>query len=290
VLSGLGGDEVTGGVPTPTPELANLLATGRLGAFTHRLGIWALNKRKPWFRLLFETLKLFLPPALAGPSGHVPPAWLHTQFINRQRKALGGYRSRLSLFGPLPSIQESLCTLDTLRRQLSCQPLSLVPLCEKRYPYLDRDLLEFLYSIPREQLVRPGQRRSLMRRALTGIVPDELLQRKRKAYVARRPMIVVSAISSELMKMSRDMLSVHLGFVVQSEFARTVEQATGGLEVPLIPLMRTIALELWLRSLQNKAPILHPSEGTRGSRIGSSSHEYWGKTNSQLRKLQTERR
>ena len=33
---------------------------------------------------------------------------------------------------------------------------------------------EFMYAIPREQLVRPGQRRSLMRRALAGVVPDEL--------------------------------------------------------------------------------------------------------------------
>ena len=32
--------------------------------------------------------------------------------------------------------------------------------------------------------MRPGQRRSLTRRALTGIVPDELLNRKRKAYVS----------------------------------------------------------------------------------------------------------
>ena len=52
-----------------------------------------------------------------------------------------------------------------------------------RYPYYDRDFLEFMYAIPREQIVRVGQRRSLMKRALVGIVPDEILNRKKKETV-----------------------------------------------------------------------------------------------------------
>jgi hypothetical protein len=53
---------------------------------------------------------------------------------------------------------------------------------EARYPYLDRRLCEFLFSIPGEQILRSMQRRSLMRQALVGIVPSEILQRKRKAF------------------------------------------------------------------------------------------------------------
>lgn len=49
---------------------------------------------------------------------------------------------------------------------------------EARYPYLDRRLCGFLFSIPREQILRSMQRRSLMRQALVGIVPSEILQRK----------------------------------------------------------------------------------------------------------------
>lgn len=45
-----------------------------------------------------------------------------------------------------------------------------------------------------EQLVRPGHRRSLMRRALVGIVPDELLNRKCKEYIARGPMTATPAV------------------------------------------------------------------------------------------------
>jgi asparagine synthase (glutamine-hydrolysing) len=46
VLSGIGGDEVTDGVPTPGPELEDLLARGQFQRFAHRMKVWALNKRR----------------------------------------------------------------------------------------------------------------------------------------------------------------------------------------------------------------------------------------------------
>ena len=187
VLSGVGGDEVMGGVPTPAPELENLLARAQFGALAHQLKVWALEKRKPWFNLFWEAARGFFPPALVGVPKYMRPGpWLQYSFVKRHRAALTGYPSRTKLFGPLPSLQESMSTLDALRRQLARTALPFEPPYEKRYPYLDRGLLEFMFAIPREQLVRPTQRRSLMRRALVGIVPDEILNKKGKAFVARR--------------------------------------------------------------------------------------------------------
>src|SRR6266700_7893656 len=45
LLSGIGGDEVSGGIPTPMPELSDLLATLRFRKLAHRLKVWALEKR-----------------------------------------------------------------------------------------------------------------------------------------------------------------------------------------------------------------------------------------------------
>jgi|SRR6266480_2909100 len=104
--------------------------------------------------------------------------------------------SRLSVFGPRPSFQANLNTLANLRRQINVNNLSKVACFEKRYPYLDRGLLEFVYSIPREQLVRPGQRRSLMRRALVGIVPKEILERRRKAFFVKKPVTRIAMIGA----------------------------------------------------------------------------------------------
>jgi asparagine synthase (glutamine-hydrolysing) len=47
VLSGLGGDEVMGGVPTPMAELEDLIATAQFKRLVYQLKLWALNKRRP---------------------------------------------------------------------------------------------------------------------------------------------------------------------------------------------------------------------------------------------------
>jgi asparagine synthase (glutamine-hydrolysing) len=261
VLSGIGGDEVTGGLPTPTPELMDLLALCRFRTLARQLKVWALNKRKPWFRLFFDAALGFFPPVVVGVPQHMCPApWLNPNFIKRNRVPLTGYPSRLSLFGPLPSYQENVATLEALRRQLACSSLPSRPPYEKRYPYLDRTLLEFLYAIPREQLVRPGQRRSLMRRALGGIVPDELLNRRRKAFVVRSPMAAISAEWDSLNEMSQQMISTSLGIVDAKLFCEAIQSAHDGKEVRIVTVMRTLGIESWIRTIRNEGILVpHPS-------------------------------
>jgi asparagine synthase (glutamine-hydrolysing) len=251
VLSGIGGDEVMGGVPTPAPELENLLARAQFGALAHQLKVWALEKRKPWFHLFLEAARGFFPPALVGVPKYMRPApWLQSSFVKHHWAALTGYPSRTKLFGPLPSFQENVGALDTLRRQLTRTALPFEPPFEKRYPYLDRSLLEFMFAIPREQLVRPSQRRSLMRRALVGIVPDEILNRKTKAFVVRSPMVAISNDWTHFAEMTQNMLSSSLGIVDSERLLATLQKGRRGEEVPTIALMRTIFIEGWLRSLR----------------------------------------
>lgn len=265
VLSGIGGDEVTGGIPTPAPELEDLLARGHLKTLAHQLKLWALNKRKPWFHLFSEATRAFLPSDLVGAAKYKQPApWLNAAFVKRNLSVLHGYECRLKLFGPLPSFQENVGTLAALQRQLGCGVLPSEPPHEKRYPYLDRSLLEFMYAIPREQLVRPGQRRSLMRRALVGIVPDELLNRKRKAFVVRGPMAAISIASRTLIEMTQRMVSDSFGIINSESFSETLQMARTGHEVAINTLMRTVSLECWLRSLA-------PSLAKEGESLNSAT-------------------
>ena len=255
ILSGIGGDEVLGGVPTPTPELEDLLARAHFRKLAHQLKVWALQKRKPWLNLLFETAKRFFPPSVAGlPKSRRPAPWLDASFVKRNLSAFEGYEKRIKLLGALPSFQENLGTLEVLRRQLACSGLPKDPPHEKRYPYLDRELLEFLFSIPREQVIRPGQRRSLMRRALAGIVPEEVLNRKSKGFISRSPRVVVSAEWNRLAR--HDLVSASLGIVDPDKFFAALQTARLGQDVRLIPLIRTIMIELWLRSLSNRELVL----------------------------------
>jgi asparagine synthase (glutamine-hydrolysing) len=247
MLSGIGGDEVMGGVPTPTPELEDLLARARFRALAHQLKVWALQKKKPWFHLFWEAARGFFPPALVGVPKYMRPApWLQSNFVKHHRAALTGYPSKVRLFGPLPTFQENVGTVDGLRRQLAHTALPFEPPFKKRYPYLDRGLLEFIFSVPREQLVRPTQRRSLMRRALVGIVPDEILNKKGKAFVARAPLVRISRDWANLVEMTQHMVSSSLGIVDDERILGFLQKAR---RVPTVILTRTIWIEGWLRDL-----------------------------------------
>lgn len=250
VLCGIAGDEVTGGVPTPIPELEDLLARARLRQLASRLKTWALARRKPWFHLLFESAAGFLPAWLSGtPEIKHPAPWLNPGFSNRNRSALLGYPRRVKLFGPLPSLQENIATLEALRRQLTCDMPSSEPLFEARYPYLDRGLLEFLFAIPREQLVRPGQRRSLMRRALAGIVPDAIRNRKRKAFVSRTPLATIAAHHAELAAMFCQPVASTLGIADSAAISLALQRARDGQEGRIVQLLRIMEVETWLRQM-----------------------------------------
>jgi asparagine synthase (glutamine-hydrolysing) len=247
VLSGIGGDEVLGGVPTPAPLLADLFVSGRWKTAGNELLAWALALRVPVTSLVRDTLSLFTGAQPASGLAR-PPAWLSNDLLNTQGPALRGYPRRTKLFGPRPSFQDYLHTLEALRRQLSCYPLPARPTYRKLYPYLDRDLLEFLFAIPPDQLLRPGQRRSLMRRALAGIVPQELLCRKRKAFVIRGPVIAISSQFPTVASRVSGMFSTAAGILLPDLFVAALDRARSGERVAVTPIIRSFAIERWFQN------------------------------------------
>lgn len=251
VLSGVGGDEVMGGVPTPIPELQDLLTRARLRQLVHRLKIWALEKRSPWLHLLADAIREFLPQAfVSSKDSQRSNPWLNPDFFSRNRQAFNGYQGRLRFFGPPPSFQANVNTISQLQRQLACNASACAPNSETRYPYLDRDLLEFMYAIPRCQVVRPGCRRSLMRRAMAGLVPDEILERKRKAFGVRGPTVAISSEWNFLSELMKHMRSAALGMVDPEGFLAVMQKARNNGDVPLPRLVRTLSVEFWIENLR----------------------------------------
>lgn len=51
---------------------------------------------------------------------------------------------------------------------------------ENRAPFLDRKLYEFCNSIPSQHLIQDGKAKAVLREAMRGIVPDKILDNKRK--------------------------------------------------------------------------------------------------------------
>lgn len=247
LLSGIGGDEVLGGAPSPAPLLADLLAAGPLRLLLSQLIAWGLVLRRPLYSVVAETFALFFREESPSRS-LLPPVWLCRSFLRDHSRAVQGYPRRTRLLGPRPSFQESMGTIDALRRQLSSFPLSTEPVYYKSYPYLDRDLLEFLFSVPPNQLLRPGQRRSLMRRSLAGIVPKELIHRKRKAFVIRGPLTAITSQFASLAATTKEMVGGSLGIVDPRALAATLNEVRSGSVVAVPSLMRVFGIERWLRN------------------------------------------
>ncbi len=58
-----------------------------------------------------------------------------------------------------------------------------VPL-EARVPFLDHELVDFTFDIPEEWKTRNGVKKYLLKKAVEGIIPDELIYRKKMGFDA----------------------------------------------------------------------------------------------------------
>ena len=249
-LSGIGGDETTGGgVPTPIPELQNLLARARFVTLVRRLSAWGAKMRKSQFSLLWKAVRGFLPLRLQDLPGHknqVDP-WLNLEFVQRNYATLCAGPFRAKPFAALPSFQQNLATLNAVRSLLSNCPIYPEWLRDVRFPYLDRDFLEFMYAIPREQIVAVGKRRFLMRRALVGIVPSEVANRRRKAFVPQEPSR--SRKWPSVAEMGNCLVGSSIGIIDPNRFFEILDKANRKEDVPVAGLKQTLTLEYWLRQL-----------------------------------------
>jgi asparagine synthase (glutamine-hydrolysing) len=250
ILSGIGGDEVLGGIPAPTPELADYLVTADLPLLFRRTAEWCLAQRSSFFQLLWDTgrhtVDLYRQPYLELHS-QVPwvPHSLQTACADHLQKDVTRGR-RLGL-NPV-DIENGLTWWSIIETLPHTHP-GVLSRPEYRYPFLDRELVEYLFSIPREQLVRPGRRRALMRRALKNIVPDEILERRRKGRQTRAPLVAMQLAHGKIDKLFTNALISSSGFVDPDRLRAALELTCNGRDVRWWrPLMRAIGLELWLRS------------------------------------------
>lgn len=259
-LSGLGGEMATGGnIPTPAPELRNLLARGRFLMLGRRLKTWALKMRRPQLLLLWEAIRAFVPLSLIRgfPPAH-PASWLQPAFARRNSAALCHHPSRIKLLGPLPSFQDLLEALKGERKLMTYIAPQPKLMYEIRLPYLDRSLLEFMYSIPWEQIVRAGQRRSLMKRALIGILPNELLTRRRKTFVPQKSEERILTDWRRFAEVGQHMVSSSLGFTDSNRLFEALQTVQSSGDVVCEGLKRTLVLEFWLRHLITHGVLRNP--------------------------------
>lgn len=248
-LSGVGGDELLGGVPYGPPELAEYLLAARLGRLAKGLLAWARQAKRPIYPILRETFQLaqLCRSGSAKRPSPLAPTWLR----------LPSTLSRVSFekFSEWRGLSPHQAYLEQLRyslgSQMTCSAPPLVGHVEKRYPFLDETMFRFLCAIPRTQILRVGKRRHLMRRSMVGILPPEILQRRTKWFATRSlPLKFLSKSNLYDRFFWEDNISFYLS-IDRAEFERDVRNLEQGTSKNALYFLGAIGLEYWLRSQQD---------------------------------------
>jgi asparagine synthase (glutamine-hydrolysing) len=268
VLSGLGGDEFTGGVPDPCALLGDLIVQGKVVSLAKQLMAWSLVKRRPWIQLLWQSVIDILPPSLAqyfAKRARIEP-WIRKDFAKRTRLALrqSDVNEHFGLW--LPTRRSYIAGVLMMANNLAKLTAPIQALEEVRYPYLDQTLIEFLVSIPADQMLRPGERRSLMRRSLACIVPQEILSRRTKQLGVRTPTLLLEKHWDDLLSIYQASFSSRLGYIHEAQFLKAICDARAGTAVPLLRVLWAISLEYWLRDVAARGLLDRPAASSTSFR------------------------
>ncbi len=267
LLDGHGGDEV---ISCGYERLELLARHGRLLSLWRNVrGAAALSGRRPGEMFLDLTLRQ---PVLArlrrrsiDPAGWrrivTPGLAERSDLVGRVRahrapRGLDAHALHASLI-TAPIVPHALEVLDRQALQAGVTP---------RYPFLSRPLVEFCVSLPPEEKLAQGQTRRILRRAMAGVLPEEVRLRRDKVNFAPR---LGAGLQIELPFLTATLAraEARLADYVAIDVARGHLEAVGrfGADVPFAvaaELWRAVWLALWLGSLEGwqTAPRMEAAE------------------------------
>jgi asparagine synthase (glutamine-hydrolysing) len=241
VLSGQGPDELFSGYSWHYPYVwRDLFARGRLLAAG---------------REVFSALRH---GTVSGPSllGYAAYAWAPSVRRRRYVGRIGGFLSSdAPMDGGLELLERTFKRADGRRefeREVETTGLpallryedrnSMTFSIESRLPYLDPRIIDLAYSLPSWMKIRSGWSKAVLRGALEGVVPREVLWSRRKLGFAAPQGEFMSALVPAV----RDVFS---GPGVRSRALVDPRAVLGATEKPeLVPMLwRFLNLELWMR-------------------------------------------
>jgi asparagine synthase (glutamine-hydrolysing) len=248
MLDGQGGDEVLAGYQPATwsYRLADLVAGGRLRTLRHEAAAaglsarsagvaamtpflpdsvrWRLRARRSGqHRLVFPGLKAHHRPVSPPPGGPFP---------DRLRQQYHLILGRLGL-------PELLRYED---RNTMAHSL------EGRVPFLDHRLVELLYGLPADLLVRGGMTKVILRDALRDLLPPEVTSRRDKLGFVTPELRFMRGRLGRLVESTLESRSAReRGLVDVDEALRRLESVRAGLPAGF-ELWRAACVELWARA------------------------------------------
>ena len=256
LLSGVAGDNLLWSGPQISPQLADLLVQLKLASLHRQVSLWSRSTRDSyaatlWRGAVLPVLPHTLQTRLTSQSQASPliDRSFAKQMSILERRADAPDSRRFKL--PSARAQSSMLAA-AVRAVASCYYRDRVP-TEYRFPFLHRPLVEMLLAIPIEQKIRPGENRSLQRRALKQLLPPAIVRRQSKRWATQALCRTLANNWREVEWVFKEPRVCKYGFVDADAFAEVAKRIQHGVQNITAQLTLVLSVELWLRALESQS-------------------------------------
>jgi asparagine synthase (glutamine-hydrolysing) len=253
LLTGNGGDELFWSDPAGSPQLADLCVQGRVWTALSAAYAWSQSAEVPFWHLFLTqamapiTARLRLVPW--RPTDGMLTSWITSKakhWLTQPGRRLG---LRVDTQTRPPSRGIRLLSIRSLSALLSAGYYHEYHGIYFSHPFSHQGLIDFILSLPMNQLTRPGESRSLMRRATRSLLPEKIRMRRSKATLDE-PVCRTLARSKNTLGDPENMEVCQREYAEPRALARAFAAASLGNVEQVSGLLRLLSLERWLRSLK----------------------------------------
>lgn len=212
----------------------------------------ARNRGESVPRALYRVLgKPLLPSALVRRPASPAPSWLLSDFVRRSGferhpdPAPGGAREE---------IYANTVGTAWYSRIVHWHGRNAARFgVEVRHPFLDRRLFELVLAFPPEELWEPGVSKPLLRRAMTGILPEAVRGRKTKTrFTTFLDAVLREKEADRIEDLLQTPLAADLGILDRDRLLADYRAyRNGGSPALRAPLWHAVTLEIWLKRIHN---------------------------------------
>jgi len=276
VLSGDGGDELFGGYD-------RYLVDDRRRGFdclpsVIRKGLLRLSRCLPqsaYGKNFLRNASLAAPARYVDSLCYFSEDAKHALLSDKTRSGLGNYNSAeafANLFGvpASPDPLDHLLYLDSKTYLpgdilTKVDRMTMAHSIEARAPLLDHKLIEFVQSIPAGLKLRGRETKSILKKAVAGLIPEEIINRPKQGFGVP----IRKWFNGELRELLHDTLTDkqtrERGLLNQRAVLAVLDEHRRGRRDYAVHLWGLLTLELWHRGFIDRRPCLRFSGAKRSS-------------------------
>jgi asparagine synthase (glutamine-hydrolysing) len=249
LLVGIGAEAIIMDESFRPLHLADILHTGKLWALMKELRRWQPVGQMPLTNVFLSfCLKPLLQPCMAEYSPRIknePPPYVESDFAQKWEMRGRAQRGHMPRRFTLPAMQYQYERIGRL------PPFCYRGFMEKsldiRYPFLHKPLVEFALAVPWSSKLDPAETKPLLKRAMKGILPEELRKRKATATFGHGVYRALRRDWPQVEPLLTSPALCEMGCIDYRRFQQAVEQARVGYAPDLPAVLSTLALEAWLK-------------------------------------------